>query len=257
MDFYGPTISCDTLKNSAFADRIDKTIANHTIYSWAGNISYVGFVPTSRNKSTSPTESEMWEDYAIEGLNRALDRTMSYEAPTVDVTAYETDRGLGGNPATFYVVTPERMGVQANKTVECQLYNSSFAINFTFDNGLQDIKYNTERLNGVTALAADNCRLGRQLHRCNPVTAYFSLMNAMGDLLLGTQWHSGEGVYPTQRTSIGYTTLIETEDMHYFHYEKPNSLIGNMSMADALEQLFINMTISLFSDSQFLYVHNA
>ena len=36
------------------------------------------------------------------------------------------------------------------------------------------------------------------------------------------------------------------------HPTAPDSVIGNISMADALEQLFTNATISLFSNSQLL-----
>lgn len=221
VEFYGPSISCDTPNNPAFTDRISKIIANHS--NSAGNVTYVGFVPTaSRSESTTPFAVKTWEDYAIEGLYRALNYTLVYTAPTLDTTAFEMDRGLGENsPATFFVVTPGKQGGQAKNTLKCQLYNSSYAINFTFDNGLPDITYKTERLNGVTTLAADDCHFGRQLHHCNPVTAYFSLMNGMGELLVGAQWHSGKGVYPTQRTDIGLTTLVESPDMNYFHYERP------------------------------------
>ncbi|KAI6775993.1 hypothetical protein HG530_002751 [Fusarium avenaceum] len=250
VEFYGPSISCETPNNRTFTDRISKIIANHS--NSEGNVTYVGFVPYV-SRSTYPFVVKTWEDYAIEGLYVALNYTQDFAVPTLDTSGYEMDEEFSeNNLVTFFVVTPGAQGRQAKNTLMCQLYNSSYAINFTFDNGLQKITYKTERLNGVTTLATENCRLGRQLHHCNLVTAYLSLMNAMGELLLGAQWYSGKGVYPTHGTEIGRTTLIESPDMNYFHYERPKSSIKNMSMADALEELLPNVTISLLSESNFL-----
>lgn len=238
------------MEKSAFTDRVNRVITNHT--GGLGNVSYVGFVP-SEGFTAPPTEDKMWEHYAILGLERAFHSTTSHSMPPVDTTPPKEYLGIADKPATFYVVTSERMHVPANKIIECQLYNSSYAVNFTFDNGLQDIKYKTERHQGVTASHADDCRYTRQLYSCNPATAYFSLMNAIGDLLLGAQYFSRDGTYTVVRTKIGSTTLRDLPDVHsYYYFEKPISAIGNISLADALEQLFINATISLFSDSWFL-----
>ncbi|CEI63337.1 hypothetical protein FVEN_g132 [Fusarium venenatum] len=253
VDFYGPSISCDTPDNRSFTDNVSKIIEDYSkLY---GNVTYVGFVPTDSIYYTTPESSygRTWEEYAIEGLHAALNSTRVDGAASLDITAYEMFRYQGKtDPASFYVVTPNRLSWRAENTIKCQLYNSSYSINFTFDNGLQDIKYKIEKLNGVTIRDGDECRFGRQLHRCNPVTAYLSLMNAMGGLLLGARWHTGNNAYGVQRTMIWSTTLDDLPDMHSFHREKPKSPIKEMSMADTLEELFTNVTISIFSDSQFL-----
>ncbi|KAH6957189.1 hypothetical protein DER45DRAFT_595857 [Fusarium avenaceum] len=198
VEFYGPSISCETPNNRTFTDRISKIIANHS--NSEGNVTYVGFVPYV-SRSTYPFVVKTWEDYAIEGLYVALNYTQDFAVPTLDTSGYEMDEEFSeNNLVTFFVVTPGAQGRQAKNTL----------------------------------------------------MSYLSLMNAMGELLLGAQWYSGKGVYPTHGTEIGRTTLIESPDMNYFHYERPKSSIKNMSMADALEELFTNVTISLLSESNFL-----
>jgi hypothetical protein len=184
VEFYGPSISCDALNNSAFTERVNKVIANYSeVHS--GNVTYVGFVPFYLPDYLEPfTESRTWEDCAIEGLHGSLNHSRLDLVPNVDATGYDMYQDLGVSyPTAFYVTTPDRQGWQARNTIKCQLYNSSYSMNFTFDNGLQDIKYKIKELNGVSALDGDECRMGRRLHHCNSVTAYLSLMNAMGDLL--------------------------------------------------------------------------
>ncbi|GKU09518.1 unnamed protein product [Fusarium langsethiae] len=250
VDFYGPSISCDPLQNRALTDRIRKVITDYSKFD--GNVTYVGFVPTNERFPEFPSDLETWDDFAIQGLYGALNHTLVDLAPTLDITANDQNLVEENYPAAFYVATPDGQDWQAKNILKCQLYNASYSVNFTFDNGLQDIKHNNKRLNGVSAADAYECRFGKQLHECNPVTAYFSLMNAMGNLLVGAKWHAGNNVYGAQRTMIGSTTIIESPDMHSFYYEKPKSPIKYMSMADTLEELFTNVTISLFSNSEFL-----
>ncbi|KAJ4115368.1 hypothetical protein NW768_011220 [Fusarium equiseti] len=72
----------------------------------------------------------------------------------------------------------------------------------------------------------------------------------MGDMLFGTRRWSGR----VDRTRISHTVLVDLPDMNYAHWgnEQPKSLIGNLSMPDALEKMFENVTISLLGNSEFL-----
>ncbi|CAF3623873.1 hypothetical protein SNK05_007562 [Fusarium graminearum] len=259
VDFYGPSISCETPKNRTFTDSINKIIADYSKFD--GNVTYAGFVPSfpyPYATSHNPTNIRTREEHAIEGLYRVLNGSLVDSAPTLDTTAYYPDRKSGETmPAAFYVLTPNKVGGQASNAVKCELYNSSYSINFTFDNGLQDIKYKIEKQNGVSILDAGECRFKKQLPSCNPVTAYLSLMNAIGAMLVGATWNIGNNVSAAQRTTIGITTLIESPDMHSFHYEKPKSTIKYMPMGETLEELFTNVTISLFSNSEFLQNNTA
>ncbi|KAH7186164.1 uncharacterized protein B0J16DRAFT_305840 [Fusarium flagelliforme] len=244
VGFYGPALSCDTPENDSFREAMER-IVNVDRRS-ERHLTYAGFVPVSENKSSSASEEGQWHGYAIEGLYNILDET--YYTPEIDFTANVTDRNPGGKSATFFVLTPDRPGGRANKTIECQLYNATYSANITFDNGLQDIKYKTEKLNGVSVYDTRDC-VSKPGSRCNPVTAYLTIMAAMGTIVVGTQRDGGF----TERTRISQTVLLDSPDMHMTYYdEKPKSLIGNLSMPYALEQLFENVTTSLLSDSQFL-----
>ncbi|EYB28031.1 hypothetical protein FG05_35257 [Fusarium graminearum] len=239
VDFYGPSISCETPKNRTFTDSLSKVVAHYSKI--VGNISYVGFVPSfpyPYGPLLNP-DARTWEVHAIEGLHRALNRTLYDDAPTLDETYEHGDRKSDkALSAAFYVLTAKKEGRQAENTVKCELYNSSYSINFTFDNGLQNIKYKTERVNGVSVLDVEE--------------SYLLLMDTIGDLLVGATWDAGNNVTGVQRTMAVITSVYESLHMHSFHQEKPKSATRYMSMGETLEELFTNLTISLFSNSEFL-----
>jgi hypothetical protein len=147
----------------------------------------------------------------------------------------------------------------ANKSIECSLYNSSYAVNFTFDNGRQNITYKSKRLKGVTSIDAGlNQDTGSS--QFNAAVAYIALMDSLGKLLLGSLGISHYGVMRPTQTQIMSSVLMDAKEMQVLggvnaatdRSEAPESVIGNISMADALEQLFTNATISLFSNSKLL-----
>ncbi|RFN48804.1 hypothetical protein FIE12Z_6859 [Fusarium flagelliforme] len=253
LEFYGPTISCDSPEDDSLRESIEEIINSDAMsdrYAMSGDyMTYVSFVPVSENMSLSASKSGIWRGDAIEGLMNALNDTLVYTTPALDFTANITEQNPGGNPSIFYVLVPDRPSGHANRTIECQLHNATYSLNITFDNGLQDIRYKTKRLNGVSVRGTRDCRPEPTSH-CNQTNAYLTLMAAMGDMLFGTRRWSGR----TDRTRIGHTVLLDLPDMNYDHWgkEQPKSLIGNLSMPDALEQMFENVTISLLSNSEFL-----
>jgi len=246
LEFYGPTISCDSPEDDSFRESIKKIIHNDTVGDY---VTYVSFVPFSEDMFSPDSQAETWYDYAIEGLMYALNDTLVYTTPPLDFTGNITDRDWGPQPATFYVLVPDRPNGHANRTIECQLHNATYSLNITFDNGLQDIKYKTKRLNGVSVYDTRTCFPEPTSH-CNQTNAYLTLMSAMGDMLFGTRRWTRK----TDRTRIGHTVLIDLTDMNYafLDNEEPKSLIGNLSMPDALEEMFENVTISLLGNSEFL-----
>ncbi|KAJ3546933.1 hypothetical protein NM208_g1768 [Fusarium decemcellulare] len=257
VDFYGPTISCGTLKNASFAQLVNEAIENSTC---CGNsVGYVGFVPSSRLGNSFLTYNATEEEYALAGLQGALNYSLVSDMASFDQTAKNT------STAKFYVavpVSPLSAGyVMANKTIECQLYNSSFAINFTFTNGQQDISYESKRLNEVSTTNAMNCQ-DLNPSRCTSVIAYVSLIDALGKLLLGSLQITHYGAISPIQTQVMSSVLMDFKEMQTLrtvnmqslsdHSKTPASVIRNASMADALEQIFTNATISLFSNSNFL-----
>ncbi|KAI1053456.1 hypothetical protein LB506_012547 [Fusarium annulatum] len=249
IDFYGPSISCNTPRNATFAKLLGDTVKNETC---CGNsVGYVGFVPSSN------TINRTMEGYALAGLRGAMNYSLISTVASIDQTANAT------SSAKLYVVVPDKPAsssyIMANKSIECALYNSSYAVNFTFDNGRQNITYKSKRLNGITSTDAGlNQDTGSS--QFNAAVAYIALMDSLGKLLLGSLGISHYGVMRATQTQIMSSILMDAKEMQVLggvnaardRPTAPDSVIGNISMADALEQLFTNATISLFSNSQLL-----
>jgi hypothetical protein len=197
------------------------------------------------------------EGYALAGLRGAMNYSLISTVSSIDQTANAT------SSAKLYVVVPDKPAsssyIMANKSIECSLYNSSYAVNFTFDNGRQNITYKSKRLKGVTSIDAGlNQDTGSS--QFNAAVAYIALMDSLGKLLLGSLGISHYGVMRPTQTQIMSSVLMDAKEMQVLggvnaatdRSEAPESVIGNISMADALEQLFTNATISLFSNSKLL-----
>lgn len=253
VDFYGPSISCGTPRNASFAKLLAEAVKNETCC--GDSAGYVGFVPSSNTMNSTE------EGYALAGLRGAMNYSLISTVSSIDQTANAT------SSAKLYVVVPDKPAsssyIMANKSIECSLYNSSYAVNFTFDNGRQNITYKSKRLKGVTSIDAGlNQDTGSS--QFNAAVAYIALMDSLGKLLLGSLGISHYGVMRPTQTQIMSSVLMDAKEMQVLggvnaatdRSEAPESVIGNISMADALEQLFTNATISLFSNSKLLLVHS-
>ncbi|TVY70853.1 hypothetical protein Focb16_v000107 [Fusarium oxysporum f. sp. cubense] len=249
VDFYGPSISCGTPRNASFAKLLAEAVKNETCC--GDSAGYVGFVPSSNTMNSTE------EGYALAGLRGAMNYSLISTVSSIDQTANAT------SSAKLYVVVPDKPAsssyIMANKSIECSLYNSSYAVNFTFDNGRQNITYKSKRLKGVTSIDAGlNQDTGSS--QFNAAVAYIALMDSLGKLLLGSLGISHYGVMRPTQTQIMSSVLMDAKEMQVLggvnaatdRSEAPESVIGNISMADALEQLFTNATISLFSNSKLL-----
>ncbi|KAJ4031899.1 hypothetical protein NW761_012955 [Fusarium oxysporum] len=249
VDFYGPSISCGTPRNASFAKLLAEAVKNETCC--GDSAGYVGFVPSSNTMNSTE------EGYALAGLRGAMNYSLISTVSSIDQTANAT------SSAKLYVVVPDKPAsssyIMANKSIECSLYNSSYAVNFTFDNGRQNITYKSKRLKGVTSIDAGlNQDTGSS--QFNAAVAYIALMDSLGKLLLGSLGISHYGVMRPTQTQIMSSVLMDAKEMQVLggvnaatdRSEASESVIGNISMADALEQLFTNATISLFSNSKLL-----
>ncbi|KAL5619769.1 hypothetical protein FOVSG1_001991 [Fusarium oxysporum f. sp. vasinfectum] len=249
IDFHGPSISCNAPRNASFAKLLAEAVKNETCC--GDSVGYVGFVPSSQTMNSTE------EGYALAGLHGAMNYSLISTVSSIDQTANAT------SSAKLYVVVPDKPAsssyIMANKSIECSLYNSSYAVNFTFDNGRQNITYKSKRLNGVTSIDAGlNQDTGSS--QFNAAVAYIALMDSLGKLLLGSLGISHYGVMRPTQTQIMSSVLMDAKEMQVLgginaatdRSEAPESVIGNISMADALEQLFTNATISLFSNSKLL-----
>ncbi|KAF5689603.1 hypothetical protein FCIRC_1298 [Fusarium circinatum] len=237
VDFYGPSISCGTPRNTTFAKLLAEAVRNETC---CGNSAgYVGFVPSSNTMNSTE------EGYALAGLRGAMNYSLISSLASIDRTANSI------NSSRLFVVVPDIPApnmttsyIMANKTIECALHNSSYAVDFTFDNGQQNISYKSKRLNGVRSSDA-SLNEDNDSDRFNAAVAYIALMDSLGKLLLGNLGISHYGVMQPTQTQIMSSVLMDAKEMQVLggvnaatdRPEAPDSVIGNISMANALEQL--------------------
>ena len=257
IEFFGPSVSCGdpTVGNASFSDGV-RDIINH--FNGGGStINYIMFVPCCVNKTA---------DAALHALNQTLlaadaqSTVNMYDLPLPTLDVVSPDR------ARFFITLPTKAFGMANEIIECGLYNTSYTANFTFNNGQQDITVtNVTRINGITGDIVVNSftsepSLCTQTFPCYGTgLASISIMQALGTLLIGLLTSSTEPkVIDYDQTQITTTILMETEELQEVTNSAGGGMeqvsIANVKMAQALEDLVTNITISLFSDSYFLYV---
>ncbi|KAI7776108.1 hypothetical protein LA080_005833 [Diaporthe eres] len=168
----------------------------------------------------------------------------------------------------IYVVINDNSGGNfgwaANKTIECGLYNTSYSVNFAFSNGQPNLTIvNTTHLNGVASDAAlAMCNSGISLNEasvCSPeAVAYIALLNAFGQQLLGYLEQSHYGHIWSLQTQVAKTVFMDTKELYEAQYYMNNGKDADtqpanaMGMAETLEEVFTNATLSLFSKTSFL-----
>jgi hypothetical protein len=218
------------------------------ILSWK-DIYYVAWVP----EQNLHYGNETLASWTLTGLNKTLN-----PASTSELTC-SCDR-LSNDRMRLFIYTRG----STHNISECGLYNASYTANFTFSNGQQKIRVvNKTLLNSVESTA--NLSTDVDLYVQNEAISqpYVSLMGSLNQLLLG--FISGVDdfglVYST--TQMPLTVLSETSELQAFLSRAsnvPNDIVStsgplkmaNMTMIAAVEELFLNMTLSLFGDSYFL-----
>lgn len=144
--------------------------------------------------------------------------------------------------------------------LNCSLYNSTYRVNFTFQEGTQTVAIlDVNITNPIRPLWNTELRTGGQ-HVSQADVAnmnYQALMDSLGRRLVGDISRDGE-VYQTQ---ILRTELAFTKEMYpvynltgYVSADSNASQWYGKPLATAIENLFQNMTLSLFSRSEFLKV---
>lgn len=264
IPFYGPSLSCGptTTGNASFQEDVWKLINNYTCpQGTCHGIEpfYIGFVPQYSGTTLS--------DAVLIGLNMTLNSPNNIQTGSEIAGSGATLDQVSTDHARFYATTlkagaPSNDGVNgisysasAYETIECGLYNTSYVVNFTFNNGLQNITVtNITQLNGV-----DGNQWFRQCGvaegTCSgPAMAYYSIMDALDNQMIGFLQTLEYGQPESIRTQITNTVLMETteiQDNMGFGYRQPLSIV-NTTLGKALEQSVLNATLSLFSDSYFL-----
>jgi hypothetical protein len=118
--------------------------------------------------------------------------------------------------------------------VQCSLYNASYHSDFQFAYPSQNVSVTQRKLLNPTG--TQGADFG------TPKWAYMNIMDAFADMLVGysTAYRGGEFSY---RTNYKITALSNL----------PQQDFGNEQLGSVLESIFQNITLSLLSDSSFLY----
>jgi hypothetical protein len=268
VPFYGPSLSCGApiIGNSSFQEDIWSLI-NNTTCSKDGcsgaSIIYISYVPQiGKANSTLPAA-------ALLGLNDTLSLFDTNIASAANLYAFDE---VSVDHARIFATIPKLGSNEMDllyqpsgyQTIECGLYNTSYVANFTFINGQQDIKVtNMTQLNGVSyQLSYSICGESEDASEpCSgPVLGYMSILDALDNILMGFLTNDQYQVIGSFRTQITNTVLMETMELQGLQRGGTNDIkglseplsISNMTMSDALEQIILNTTLSLFSDPYFL-----
>lgn len=248
LDFYAPSLSC----GSATSTNTTRVAEMINTASTSGQQRFVSFVPinTFRNNQT---------DAALSGLQYVLDG----ETLAASESTYDT---MSEDHARIYIVVRDghsgNFRGPSNETIECGLYNTSYNVNFSFQDGQPNLTIlNSTRLNGVhvaTPAELSQCASGV----CFPeALAYIALLNALGQQLLGYLQQSHYGYLWPSQTQVTKTVLMDTKEMvraraSLNEQDQDTLLADALGMSEALEEIFANATLSLFSRASFLCVFN-
>ncbi len=259
LDFYGPSISC------VRADPIlEEKVTNRTRKDSLAYV-YIGFVPDPLDRrSLNDTTSDI-----LNGVNMTL-----LSASKISQLITFDELGSTGHarlfiwtylPGDYNSTTNITTGQDPPKLTECGLYNSSYKVDFNYTNNQQSVSVrNLTRLNGIT--------YGRYLNfnaTVQETPGFFAgvtgcaLMEALSKMLVGflriasvTDGWVSDGELGILNTVLAqahelrrlYQPVAQTE---FTPFTEPLA-IRNMSIAEAIEELSQNMTLSLFSNPYFL-----
>lgn len=248
LDFFAPSISCAPMGGSAaFRKQFDDRYNQNN----GGNpATFVAFVPASIYEDPGGTNGTL-EDHILSGFNTSLGATGIRQPSTVDMVSKDYARLL------FYVYPPNGSKNASQCTVECGFFNSSYQTTVRFDNNKQTVNIrNISRLNAI--YSNDNATEAAEID----VEKFFAqvYLTAFASPLIGSVMYSHYGASSELLTTVFSTVLMQTRELNsgppdsqpLEPYEK--SLIGDISLAEAVEQLSHNVSLSLFSDPHFLYV---
>lgn len=256
LQFYGPSLSCGSAI-STNTTRVAEILSLHDI----DTMPFVSFLPMEGSYYNET-------DAALSGLRYILDG-WSHQDQMLSMSSFDL---VSEDHGRIYVAINDKFdgkfGKSAYKIIECGLYNMSYNVVFAFSNWQPSLAIaNATRLNGVASKAAlTMCRYGtafEEVSVCSPdAMAYIALFDAFGQQLVGHLEESHFGPIWSYQTQVAKTVFMDTKELYGYQYCMDNGKEAGtrpddaMGMAEALEEVFTNTTLSLFSRKSFLYVLN-
>lgn len=237
LEFFGPSISCGPSTSVTVSDLSHIVRELDLDY----DVVFVGWVPHPNPHSEDDTSIKV---SALRGLNHTL---IASSGPWALADIVSSDY------ARLYVAFPAS-SIPPPAPIECGLYNSSFHVKFNFSDGHQDLQIiNTTRVNAISINRPYDCDAwDGSPGSCGAAeSSYIYVLGALAAYVIGRVERRELGLSYAVGTHVMGSIFTQTQELHKIFNEEPLS-IANVSMAAALEKVFTNATLSLFSDSYFL-----
>lgn len=243
LAFYGPAVKCAASTDRASIRNIS-IAADHDLNIESG-CNFVSIVGRSSGLTSSKTLEDLDKSTLDMGSGNAsfvtvMTRQGNWSRKFDVDTSLDSDYAIdpfqevpidsSSEPShTIEVRSEPKYATEANVT-ECQLYNASYTVDFSFRYPEQSHAIQvTEWLNTVSY-----DMVSREV-QTEEATSYLAVMDAFGKMLVGSSCYKGHhGI--TVETSTSWSMLkIDWED--------------GAAVRNGLEQLFQNITLSLLSES--------
>ncbi|XXH01623.1 hypothetical protein Hte_007983 [Hypoxylon texense] len=179
---------------------------------------------------------------------------------TTGATSFDPPNGLQGSPVSLTVIgnanATEYYGTENMTLIQCQVWNASYAANFSYENGVQNVSstissyvHTMDAILSVSAIALDYSYIRNW--------SYLAVMDVFQDYVTGSisfPFSDNLGGSPTITTSMIMTSLVSSDEL--LPLSTPIKGLGSyrsgISMKDTLETMFHNATISLASQTLLL-----
>ena len=240
---YAPALTCEkALTNDSRA--LNAAYTNYTNDSGGAGINFIAWVPTSDDAGICSNSS----------MSVPSDFTSSTLPATIDGCYGDSEKLNIFIPYLTYNKAGDSEGFNSI-LLNCSLRNASYTVDFDFRDGAQRLKVqDREVLNGVVGLDGYAEQLAsksqKEVTRANTLLSYISVMDAFGRLMVGsvTTYHYGS-VTPsyTLVLSTGLQSMIPNNQFS----SAAQLTATNATFAQAVENLFENITLSLLSSNDF------
>ncbi|CEJ81458.1 hypothetical protein VHEMI01580 [[Torrubiella] hemipterigena] len=244
LNFYAPSVSCEPMGGSeAFQKRFNNMLGNDTV---GDHVTFMAFVPIQPFNPQGIRDSV--EDQIFNGFNES-------NIPTRDSPVYVDYASVDHARLLFFAYANDSRVSAAQSTWQCGFFNSSYQTTVRFDDNKQSIKiHNITHQNGILGSAGETTTGAIDVEQLF-VGAY---VKGFTSPFIGRVEYSHHGSSAQVFTTVFSTVLMQSRELNSGQpgsqpleaYE--HSIIGNISMAEAIEQLSHNISLSLFSDPHFL-----
>ena len=251
LQFYGPSIRCEQTPTAMLrgfdavfgCDFAADSSTNYT-ESCIAQYRYLAWTPT--DIARIPFQSMIGDTYDLDF--RHVSGGGCAQLATAGGLANYT-----GEPTTIYIATSNFGSHLSWSLLNCSLYNASYTTKIDYEEGIETISTKTRALNNLPFLGAEEPQHPIQV--ANPPVPeatkvrmnYQAVMDTFGKILVG-------GIYDIMAMyepgTIIYSTSILSTNLRNCAELGGND--STVSLARAAEQLFENITLSLFSKSDYV-----